>query len=41
VLARRLRERMKPLLDALRSPSGSAEAPEIARRLLDEWQDAA
>lgn len=39
VLARRLRERMKPLLDALRSPAGSAEAPAIALRLLEEWKD--
>ena len=38
VLSRRLRERLKPLLEALQSPSGSAEAPTIARRLLDEWE---
>jgi len=37
VLSRRLRERLKPLLEALQSPSGSAEAPAIARRLLNEW----
>ena len=38
VLSRRTRERLKPLLEALQSPSGSAEAPAIARRLLDEWE---
>jgi HEAT repeat protein len=38
VLSRRLRERLKPLLEALQSPSGSAQAPAIARQLLDEWE---
>jgi HEAT repeat protein len=38
VHSRRLRERLKPLLEALQSPSGSAQAPEIARRLLEEWE---
>ncbi len=38
VLSRRLRERLKPLLEALQSPSASAGAPAIAQRLLDEWE---
>lgn len=37
VYSRRLRERLKPLLDALQSASASAEAPAIASQLLQEW----
>jgi len=38
VLARRLRERLRPILEALRSPAASAEAPAIAHRLLQDWE---
>lgn len=37
VYSRRLRERLRPLLDALQSTSASADAPAIAFRLLQEW----
>jgi HEAT repeat protein len=37
VYSRRLRERLRPLLDALQSSSASVEAPGIAYRLLQEW----
>lgn len=39
ISSRRLRERLKPLLDALQSPTGSVEAPAIAQRLLAEWEN--
>ncbi len=38
VSSRRLRERLKPLLEALQSPTGNVEAPLIAQRLLAEWE---
>lgn len=38
VYSRRLRERLKPLLDALQNSSASVEAPAIAFRLLKEWE---
>lgn len=38
VLSRRLRERLKPILEALQSPTASIEAPAIAHRLLQEWE---
>jgi hypothetical protein len=38
VYSRRLRERLKPLLDALQSSTASSEAPAIACRLLQEWE---
>lgn len=38
VLSRRLRERLKPILEALRSPAASVEAPAIAQRLLQDWE---
>lgn len=37
VFSRRLRERLKPLLEILQSPAGNVEAPAIAKRLLEEW----
>lgn len=39
VVARRLRERLKPLLEALQSPAGNVEASTIAQRLLEEWEN--
>jgi hypothetical protein len=39
VFSRRLRERLKPLLEALQSPAGNVEAPAIAQRLLGEWEN--
>lgn len=38
ISSRRIRERLKPLLEALQSPAGSVEAPAIAQRLLAEWE---
>ncbi len=38
VYSRRLRERLKPLLDALQSAAASSDAPAIACRLLREWE---
>ncbi|MGW8249511.1 MAG: HEAT repeat domain-containing protein, partial [Anaerolineales bacterium] len=40
IYSRRLRERLRPLLDALQSTSASIEAPAIAFRLLQEWDAA-
>jgi HEAT repeat protein len=34
----RVQERLKPLLDALRGPAASVEAPLLAQRLLTEWE---
>ncbi len=39
VFSRRLRERLKPLLEALQSPAGNVEASTIAQRLLEEWEN--
>jgi HEAT repeat protein len=39
VSSRRLRDRLKPLLEALQSPSGCVEAPAIAQHLLSEWEN--
>lgn len=39
VLSRRLRERLKPILEALQSPAAGVEAPAIAQRLLQEWEN--
>jgi HEAT repeat protein len=39
VFSRRLRERLKPLLEALQSPAGNVEASAIAQRLLEDWDN--
>lgn len=39
VCSRRLRERLKPLLEALQSSAASSKAPRIACRLLQEWAE--
>ncbi len=38
IVSRKVQVRIKPLLDALRGPAASVEAPAIAQRLLMEWE---
>ena len=38
IASHRVKERLKPLLDALRGPAASVEAPMLAQRLQEEWE---
>jgi HEAT repeat protein len=40
ITSRQVRERIKPLLDALSAPAADVSAPTIAQRLLMEWKEA-
>jgi hypothetical protein len=38
ITSHQVKERLQPLLDALRGPAASIETPMLAQRLLEEWE---